>query len=144
MGPPSKRKAKRRSRNWSTQLGFLFFTTLLLSLTVQRNIVNADAAEDAERLDSSSTAAPNTTTTTNGLNNLTLFGENSFTFSSWGFRLRSVPLRKMIYVEAFVIRTLSFRGKMKADFCFERCNLLEALVRWRSCINQFGFCNTNV
>jgi hypothetical protein len=65
MGPPSKRKTKRRSRNWSSQLGFLFFSMLFLLLSVQRNNVNADT-DDAEQFDPSSSIAPNTTSTPNG------------------------------------------------------------------------------
>lgn len=73
MGPPSKRKAKRRGRHWSTQLGFLFFSMLFLTLAIQRNNVNANT-DDALHFDMSSTttAAPNTSTTTHsGLNNIT-------------------------------------------------------------------------
>lgn len=68
MGPPSKRKTKRRSRNWSSQLGFLFFSLLFLTLSIQRNNVNAET-DDAVRFDPSSTVAPNTSTSPHsGLN----------------------------------------------------------------------------
>lgn len=43
MGPSkSRRRTKRRAHNWSTELGFLFFTILFLTLALQRNNVNAD------------------------------------------------------------------------------------------------------
>lgn len=68
MGPPSKRKTKRQLiRNWSSQLGFLFFTTLFLTLFVHCIDVNADE-DDAARFDPSSTSAPNNSSNHFGLN----------------------------------------------------------------------------
>lgn len=60
MGPPTKRKPNRR--RWSSQLGFLFFAVLFLTLSIQRNTVNADG-EEAVSFDPSSTVAPNTSVT---------------------------------------------------------------------------------
>jgi 5-methylcytosine-specific restriction endonuclease McrBC regulatory subunit McrC len=65
MGPPT----KRRSRNWSSQLGFLFFSILFLTLSIQRNKVNAEFDDlNAALFDPSSTLAPNTSSTQFGLN----------------------------------------------------------------------------
>jgi hypothetical protein len=69
MGPPTKRKTKRRSRNWSSQLGFLFFSILFLTLSIQRNKVYADVDDlSAALFDLSSTVAPNSSSTQFGLN----------------------------------------------------------------------------
>lgn len=46
MGPPNKkRKSKRRRRNWSSELGFLFFAVLFLTLIERNPIVYADYEE---------------------------------------------------------------------------------------------------
>lgn len=114
MGPPSKRKAKRRGRHWSTQLGFLFFSMLFLTLAIQRNNVYADT-DDASHFDMSSTttAAPNTSTTTHSGQNLT--GEIAesafFPHNHPPTRLDASPIsvskmeaqKKMIYGGEFII-----------------------------------------
>ncbi|KAL7044326.1 hypothetical protein ACKWTF_001882 [Chironomus riparius] len=52
MGPPNKkRKSKRRRRNWSSELGFLFFAVLFLTLIERNPIVYADFEDTHEKLE---------------------------------------------------------------------------------------------
>lgn len=63
-----KRQNRGRRRNWGSQLGFLFFTMLFLTLSTQiRNKVNADI-DDSSRYDSLSSVAPNISSSHFGLN----------------------------------------------------------------------------
>lgn len=44
MGPQTRKRKTRRRRNWNTELGFIFFSMLFLTLAVERkNIVTADS-----------------------------------------------------------------------------------------------------
>lgn len=52
MEPPNKkRKSKKRRRNWSSELGFLFFAVLFLTLIERNPIVYADFEETHEKLE---------------------------------------------------------------------------------------------
>jgi hypothetical protein len=79
MGPPSKRKTRRRSRNWSSQIGFLFFSLIFLTLSIQRNNVNADDDDLNAALIELSSLAPNLSSTQFGQN---LTGELPFSVPS--------------------------------------------------------------
>lgn len=123
MGPPSKRKTKRRSRSWSSQLGFLFFSMLFLLLSTQRNIVNADTDDATD--DPLSTLSSNITSTNSGLNTngeicnqenliiLRLFFDFSAffdialaSFLETIFVVDRMNKKKVIYCRTFVLGTL--------------------------------------